>query len=37
MIVAGRIRLWEGRVEDVDAQAVLARARQKAQELWARI
>lgn len=37
VIVAGRIRLWEGRVEGVDAQAVLARARQKAQELWARI
>lgn len=37
VIVAGRIRLAEGRIEGIDEGAVLARAREKAREIWARV
>ncbi len=37
VIVAGQIRLKDGQIEGIDEKAVLARARQKAQEIWAKV
>lgn len=37
VIVAGEIRLQNGRIEGLDEGAVLARARQKAREIWAKV
>lgn len=37
VIIAGRIRLKDGQIEDVDEMGILARARQKAQEIWAKV
>ncbi len=37
VIVAGQIRLRDGRIEGIEERAVLARARRKAQEIWAKL
>ncbi|MCD5408391.1 putative aminohydrolase SsnA [Candidatus Bipolaricaulota bacterium] len=37
VIVAGQVRLAEGRVEGVDEEGILAKARAAAQALWARL